>query len=158
MKTQAILLVLGFLISACSTLDTCDDTGQADLVARFKYEEGKTISDTIISGVTIYGIREGLPDSLLYDSASTSRIVLPLDPRHSFTNFVMQINDLSTTIRISHNTGFYLMSYTCGYASVFTLGQDPVEHDSTLFYGVVIRNSVIDAETDQDEEHLWLYF
>jgi hypothetical protein len=50
------------------------------------------------------------------------------------------------------------MSYTCGYASVFTLEEDPIEHDSTLFYGVEIRNAVIDAETIVDEEHLWLYF
>jgi hypothetical protein len=158
MKAQQLLIVLGFFMAACTTLDICDDTGQADLVARFKHQEGAVISDTIFSEVTIYGIREGRPDSLLYSTEATSRIVLPLNPHEEVSSFVMEINDVTDTIHISHNTGFYLMSYTCGYASVFTLEEDPIEHDSTLFYGVEIRNAVIDAETIVDEEHLWLYF
>jgi hypothetical protein len=158
MKAQHILIVLGFIMAACTTLDICDDTGQADLVARFKYQVGEDVFDTIFSEISIYGIRENKPDSLLYDSISASKIILPLNPHEEVSSFVMEINDVTDTIHISHNTGFYLMSYTCGYASIFTLEEDPVEHDSTLFYGVEIRNAVIDAETIQDEEHLWLYF
>jgi len=158
MKAQQLLILLGLIMAACSTLDVCDDTGQADLVVRFKYQVGEEIFDTIFSEVTIYGIRENKADSLLYDSISASKIVLPLNPHKEVSSFVMEINDATDTIHISHNTGFYLMSYTCGYASVFTLEEDPIEHDSTLFYDVEIRNAVIDAETIQDEEHLWLFF
>jgi hypothetical protein len=157
-RHHLILVALGLGMASCTTLDICDDTGQADLVVRFKYEEGDDILDTIFSEVTVYGIREGKTDSLLLDAESASKIVLPLNPHAEVSSFFMQINDLSDTIHISHNTGFYLMSYTCGYASVFTLEADPVEHDTILFYAVDIRKAVIDAETDQNEEHLWLYF
>ena len=158
MKAFTLLTALFMLMLACSTLEICDDSGESDLVIKFKQMQGDGIADTIISGVSIYGIRAGKADSLIYDSLSTARILLPLDPHHQVSSFVMNINEVRDTLHISHQTGFYLISYACGYAAVFTLEENPIEHDSVLFNTVEIRKPVIDAETDQDEEHLWLYF
>jgi hypothetical protein len=127
-------------------------------VARFKTVYDETLRDTIISGVTIYGIREGKPDSLLVNTEETSRVVLPLDPHHSYSRFVMKIDEVTDTLTLIHNTGFYLVSYTCGYGGIFTLDPDSIEHGSNLFYNIDIKSAVVDAATEQDEEHLWLYF
>lgn len=160
MKYRQLLYLVVILAVSCNTLDICDDDGESVLVARFKFQEpdDELASDSIVTGFTLYGIREGKADSLLYDSSTTSRIVLPLDPHHNFSRFVMSINDLSDTLTIGHATGYYLMSYTCGYAALFTLDPDSIIHGGTLFRDFEIINAVIDAEQEQNEEHLWLYF
>jgi len=158
MKYRLLIFLVVMLAISCNTQEICDDNSESKLVARFKFQEDELISDTIVTGFSLYGIREGKADSLLYDSSTTSRIELPLDPHHSFSRFVMSINELSDTLYIGHVTGYYLMSYTCGYAAIFNLDPDSIIHGSTLFHDVEIRNGVIDAMLEQDEEHLWLYF
>ena len=57
-----IALLISFslsLLASCTTQDVCDDNNQSILVARFKTIESDVVSDTIVSGVTVYGIREG---------------------------------------------------------------------------------------------------
>ena len=158
MKSRLLLFSVVFTMVSCLTQEVCDDNSQSELVARFKTEVSETVSDTIISGVSIYGIREGKPDSLLYDSSEVSRIVLPLDPHHTYSRFVMNINEISDTLTLVHNTGFYLMSYNCGYGAIFTLDPDSIDHGGHLFYEIIIKDAVIDTDTEPDEEHLWLYF
>jgi hypothetical protein len=143
---------------SCLTQEVCDDNSQSELVARFKTEVSGSVSDTIISGVSIYGIREGKPDSLLYNASETSRVALPLDPHHNYSRFVMKIDEISDTLTLVHSTGFYLVSYTCGYGAIHTLNPDSIEHGRKLFYDTKIINAVIDAASQKDEEHLWLYF
>ena len=144
------------LLTSCTTQDVCDDDNQSKLVARFKTIESDTVSDTIVSGVTIYGIREGQTDSLLYDSSTTSEILLPLDPNLDFTRFVLSVNEQSDTLRFTYTTEFYLLSYTCGFAALFNL--DSVRHSHLMIQDLEIINSVIDAELEENEEHLWIYF
>ena len=154
-----IALLISFslsLLASCTTQDVCDDDNQSKLVARFKTIESDVVSDTIVSGVTIYGIREGKIDSLLYDSSTTSGILLPLDPNHDFTRFVLRVNEYSDTIRFIHSTEFYLLSYTCGFAALFNL--DSILSSNLIIHDLEIINSVIDAELEQNEEHLWIYF
>jgi len=158
MNQRLLLFIIMSIAFSCNSQEICDEDGQSELVARFKFIQEDSVLDSIISGVSLYGIREGKPDSLLYDSSTTSRIVLPLDPHHGYSRFVMNINELSDTLTLVHNTGFYLVSYTCGYAAIFTLDPDSIEHGHKLFYDVEIRNAVIDAAMEQNEEHLWLYF
>ena len=50
------------------------------------------------------------------------------------------------------------MSYNCGYGAIFTLDPDSIDHGGHLFYEIIIKDAVIDADTEPDEEHLWLYF
>ncbi len=158
MTIRLLLFSVLFAMVSCLTQEVCDDNSQSELVARFKTEVSESVSDTIISGVSIYGIREGKPDSLLYNSSETSRVLLPLDPHHTYSRFVMKIDEISDTLTLVHSSGFYLVSYTCGYGAIHTLNPDSIEHGRKLFYDIKIINAVIDAATQQDEEHLWLYF
>ena len=158
MKSRLLLISVLFAMVSCLTQEVCDDNSQSELVARFKTEVSEAVSDTIISGVSIYGIREGKSDSLLYDSSEVSRIVLPLDPHHTYSRFVMKIDESSDTLTLVHSTGFYLVSYNCGYGAIHTLNPDSIGHGHKLFYDTKIIDAVIDAATEQDEEHLWLYF
>ena len=158
MTIRLLLFSVLFAMVSCLTQEVCDDNSQSELVARFKTEVSESVSDTIISGVSIYGIREGKPDSLLYNASETSRVALPLDPHHTYSRFVMKIDEISDTLTLVHSTGFYLVSYTCGYGAIHTLNPDSIEHGRKLFYDIKIIDAVIDAATQQDEEHLWLYF
>ncbi|MEN8227946.1 MAG: DUF6452 family protein [Bacteroidota bacterium] len=158
MKPILTIITLALWILSCTTQEICDDSSESLLVARFKFREGELISDTIVTGLTLYGIREGKPDSLLHDSEPTSRIAVPLDPHHNFSRFVMSIDELRDTLYIGHSTGYYLMSYNCGYAAIFTLDPDSILHGNTLFHEVEIQDAVIDAQQEKDEEHLWIYF
>ena len=144
------------LLASCTTQDVCEDDNQSKLVARFKTIESDVVSDTIVSGVTIYGIREGKVDSLLYDSSTTDEILLPLNPNHDFSRFVLSVNENVDTLKFIHTTEFYLLSYTCGFAALFSL--DSVNYSHPMIHDVEIVNSVIDAEPEENEEHLWIYF
>jgi hypothetical protein len=144
------------LFFSCATQDVCDDDNQSKLVARFKTIVSNTVSDTIVSGVTLFGIREGQTDSLLYDSSTTSEILLPLDPNHGFTQFLLSVEEHSDTLRFIHTNEFYLLSYTCGFAALFNL--DSVQHSHQIIHDMEIVSSVIDAELEENEEHIWIYF
>ena len=157
MKIRLLPFFFLFLIISCTTLEVCDDNYDSLLVIKFKtLDSEELIVDTIVSDVTLYGIREGKSDSLLYNVESTSWLELPLDPHHTFSRFVLNIEEKSDTLHMVHSTGYYLISYTCGYGALFNL--DSMIYGGTMFYGDTIINSVIDAELEQYEEHIWIYF
>ena len=156
MKVWVLPSLLLMMLISCTTQDICNGDNDSDLVARFKVAGSVPVADTIMPGVTLFGIREGQSDSLLYDSITLSRIVLPLDPHNDHSRFVLSINDQSDTIRINHTTETYLLSYTCGFATLFTV--QGIDHTERMVNDIEIINAVIDAELEQNEEHLWIYF
>jgi len=156
MKSILSLLLIVPLLLSCSTQEICEDGTESELVARFKISGSTPVADSVLSGVTLFGIREGRPDSLIYDSSNISRAVLPLDPHNNHSRFIIIANDQTDTIRIEHNTETYLISYTCGFAALFTiLSVDPTRH---MIIDSEIVNTLVDAELEENEEHLWLYF
>ena len=156
MNIRLLPLLLLFLILSCSSSEVCTDEDQSEMVARFKTVESESIKDTILEGVTIRGIREGVPGNLLYDSSTLSRIVLPLDPNNSNTTFLVKINGQTDTIRVNHITEFYMKSHACGFASLFKL--ENAEVSGSMIFNTEITKSQVDAESEQNEEHLWIYF
>ena len=42
--------------------------------------------------------------------------------------------------------------------ATLTLETDSINHGNKHFYDIEIKSAVIDAATEQDEDHLWLYF
>ena len=155
MKNRWILALIFPLALACSTLDICDSDNDSMLIARFKVEVEDTQLDSIVSGLTIYGIREGKSDSLIWNNGSGSRIVLPLDPHNTYSRFVLNVGEVSDTLRIEHKTEAYLTSYTCGFASLFTLRE--ISFTGTIIRSSLIIEALVDVDTEQNEEHLWLY-
>ena len=156
MKYVVLLLTLLLLLTSCATEAICDDDNQSYMVARFKTLEDGLVSDSIVSGMTIYGIREGKADSLLYDSISMSRAELPLDPNNDISRFVLSNGISRDTVFLSHSSEVYLINYTCGFASRFTLEEYTSARD--WIKDVELRDGKIDAELETDEEHLWIYF
>ena len=157
MKYVVLLLTLLLLLPSCATQDVCDDDNQAYMVTKFKtIEDDGLIGDTILSGMTIYGIREGKADSLIYDSISMSKAVLPLDPNNDITRFVLSNGISMDTVILTHSSEVYLINYTCGFGSRFSLEQYTSAWDWIL--ELELREGKIDAELDTDEEHLWIYF
>ncbi len=156
MKYLALPFTLLLLIASCANQDVCDDDNQSYLVARFKTLEGSVTRDTIMAEITIYGIREGKTDSLLYNSTSTSRIELPLDPNNDITSFVFSNSIRGDTLFISQLSEVYLINYTCGFASRFTL--EEVSSAGKWMLKVDVKDGNIDSELQTDEEHLWIYF
>jgi len=149
-------LILLLVFTSCGTQDVCDGDNQSILVARFKTTTTGDITDTIVPGISIFGIREGKSDSLLYDSIDVARIELPLDPSNGQSRFVMTVADERDTLILTHTSEAYLISYTCGFAARFTL------EDFSATGGMIVDTELIsasiDAELESNEEHLWLYF
>ena len=152
---QTIPLIF-FMLLSCTVQEICDDDEQPEAVVKFKTLNQAVISDSILTGVTLFGIRQGSPDSLLYDSVTLSGVSLPLDPGDAQSAFVLQWNDLQDTIRINHLNELYLKSYTCGFTTLFNL-------EGILFTGnrildAEILNPVVEANQELDEAHIWIYF
>ena len=156
MKHVVLLLTLLLLLTSCATQEVCDDDDQSYMVARFKTLEDGSVRDTTMSGMSIYGIREGKADSLLYDSLSMSKAELPLDPNNDISRFVLSNGISKDTVFLSHSSEVYLINYTCGFASRFTLEQYTSARDWIKDFE--LRDSKIDAELETNEEHLWIYF
>ena len=155
MRSRTLLFILLVLAASCVTVEVCDESYDSDLVAKFKtLHDGETV-DSTLTAMTLYGIREGQSDSLLYDAASSSGFVVPLDPHHDFSSFVLQIDTLSDTLTVYHDFETYMESYTCGYANLFTLSN--IEFGGGIIKSDTILNEMIDAEYEENEEHIWLY-
>ena len=148
-----LLLVLFF---SCTPQETCDEDTQSVLLARFSTGSADSPADTTMGGVTVYGIMEGKSDSLLVDSASVSRLLLPLDPGHGESRFVLRAGQQSDTLVIRHENTAYLISYSCGFGMLFTLRE--IGHTTHLIRGVEVINEQVDAELLKDEAHIRIFF
>ncbi len=156
MRHFLFLLALLMVLFSCASQEICDGDNQSEMVARFKKETDGTAKDTTLTGISVYGVRPGLIDSLLYDSVTAAKIVLPLDPNHTYSTFVISVDTLQDTLTIHHQTEYYLISYTCGFAALFTLERTGIS--GSLINRSEIIDPVVDANLVQNEEHIWLYF
>jgi len=155
MSFRIPLFVLLLFAVSCISVELCDESYDSKVNVKFKtVTDGVTVDSTLAS-LTLYGIREGLPDSLLYDAKAASGFTAPLDPAHNVTRFVMQVNDQTDTILIYHQQETYLISYTCGFANRFTL--DHLEFSGGIISGDTILKETVDAEYETNEEHIWIF-
>jgi len=155
MKFRILFLFISILAASCVTVEVCEEEYVSELAARFKTMKEGVAADTTVSALSLYGIREGKSDSLLYDSLPASGFLVPLDPHHAHTSFVLQIDTLTDTLHVHYEHEIYMISYTCGFASLFTL--DQLDTSTGLIQNDSIINERIDAEYEQNEIHIWLY-
>jgi len=156
MNSRRLPIILMLAFASCDTQDICDEDSQSILVARFRTTVTWEITDTLVPGISVYGIREGKPDSLLYDSATVSKIELPLDPSHDQSRFVMSTEEKADTLILQHSSEAYLISYNCGFAARFVL--EEFNHSGGMIVDIELINPSVDAEMETDEEHLWIYY
>jgi hypothetical protein len=155
MKFRILFFVIALLLSGCVIVETCDDNSDSELVARFKTLKEEVSYDSIVSPLTLYGIREGMADSLIYDSVSTSTLTVPLDPHHDTSRFVMLIGETSDTLVVSYRREIYMISYTCGFANLFTI--EDIEYRNGIIKSDTIVKEMVDAVYEKNEVHIWLY-
>ena len=155
MKIRILLLVLAINAASCVDVEVCDESYESELVVRFKSLTDGEAADTTVSAFTLFGIRDGKTDSLLYDADALAGFVVPLDPNNEFSSYVMLINEQTDTLVVSYDHESYMISYSCGFANIFTLKD--VETVSGIITGDSILNVMVDAEYEEDEEHIWLY-
>jgi hypothetical protein len=155
---KAALLILGLTLFAfsCTTKELCEEDSISELVASFKTVSEGLVTDTTISGLQVYGIREGQDIWFLYDTVPGSEILLPLDPLHDFSRFVFQTGGQSDTLTLQHHSQEYLISYSCGFGKLFDL--DEIQYRGGMFVKDSIINSQISTSLEETETHIWLYF
>ena len=158
MKQALPFLLLIFLAISCTTQDICDEDSISELVASFKTQSDGIVSDTSLSALYVYGIREGQSTWLLYDSVLVaSEILLPLDPHHTYSRFVFQVNEETDTLTLNHSAEIYLISYPCGFGNQFTLDPD-IQYGEGMILKDTIINPIINTSLEEVDAHIWLYF
>ena len=155
MKTAALIIFASMLMTSCITVEICDENSDSELVARFKTRHDGVPADSTVSAFTMYGIREGMNDSLLYNGASASGFVVPLDPHHEYSRFVLNIDEQSDTLTIYQHHEIYMISYTCGFANLFTI--DHLENSNSIIKSDTVIKEMVDAVYEKNEVHIWLY-
>lgn len=155
MRFRIFFFIIVLLVAGCVTVETCDENNDSELVGRFKTIVDELTADSSVNYLSVLGIREGLADSLLYDSVPGSSFLLPLNPHASYSGFVVTIDDLSDTLWIYHHHESYMISYTCGFGNLFTI--DSMAHTYNNFKSDTIVSTLVDADYEDDEEHIWLY-
>lgn len=156
MKISRSIFLFVVLCTGCSTQDICDDDNQSYLVARFLTVNNGEESDTTLTGLYVYGIRDELPGGLIYDSATVQKIMLPLDPNRDVTRYIFMRENQEDTLDILYSREAYLISYNCGFAARFYL--DGPGHNGNLFTDIEVVNAQVDAETETNEEHFHIFF
>ena len=155
MKLRILLLMILLPVTGCVKVEVCSDDRDSVMVARFKTMKDEVPADTTVNFFSLYGIREGMPDSLIVDSISTNHFEVPLDPHGDVSRFVMLFGDASDTLVVSHHHEIYMISYKCGFATLFTI--DQVGYSTGVIKSHEIRKALVDADTELNEEHIWLY-
>jgi hypothetical protein len=156
MRGAIPFLTAALLIFSCSTLEVCEEDLLPSAITTFHTYQNGTLTDTILSGIYLYGIRENKPDSLLYDSAKAAKIQLPLNPNSDHSTFVFKVQDLIDTIEIYHTSTIYLLSFTCGFANDFTMTDIAFTRYSLT--DIELIKEYVNAEETDVEEHLKFYF
>jgi hypothetical protein len=158
MKQALPLLLLFFFALSCSTDDICNEDSISEVVASFKTQSDGIVSDTSLSALYVYGIREGQSTWLLYDSVLVaSEILLPLDPHHTYSRFVFQVEEKRDTLTLLHSSEIYLISYTCGFGNQFALDPDP-EYGGGMILNDSILHPIINTTIEEFDANIWLYF
>ena len=157
MHSRILIFIISILITSCISVEICDDDNNSMMVAKFMTMKDEIPADSTVASLSLYGIREGQPDSLLYNNQlNTNNFEVPLDPHHDFSSFVLQINEQTDTLELMHTKELYMISYDCGFGNLFTL-DDNIGISSGVIKSAEIKDDKVDAETEQDDEHIWLF-
>jgi len=153
MKSRILLFFLFILATSCISVEICDDEYESVMVAKFMTMKDGTPADSTVSSLSLFGIREGQSDTLLY--TATNVFEAPLDPNHDFTHFVLLLDGQSDTLELNHHQEIYMVSYDCGFGNLFTL--DSIAYHSGMIKSHEIKNELVDAQTEADDVHILLF-
>lgn len=151
MHKKALVILTALMLWGCSSSDVCmqkTDTALRVTLHRVRYDQAgeRYVAERATTTVTLHGL--GI-DSLLYRSAPTSELVLPLNPTDSATTFVIeQLSPDSVarqdTLTIRHSNRLEFISLECGVAKLYDIRA--VEHTSRGIDSVVVENATVDRQ------------
>ena len=157
MRSRILFVIISILVTGCISVEICDDDNNSVMVAKFMTMKDELPADSTVASLSVYGIREGRPDSLLYNNQpSVNAFDLPLDPHHGYSRFVLQVDTLTDTLELIHTQEMYMISYDCGFGNVFTLDNN-IGFSSGLIKSAEIIDETVDALTEEDDVHIWLF-
>ncbi len=156
MHSRILLFILSILATSCISVEICDDDNNSVMVVKFMTMIDEVPADSTVASLSLYGIREGRPDSMLYNMEPTNTFEVALDPHNDFTRFVLLINEQTDTLELMHTQELYMISYDCGFGNLFTL-EDNIGISSGLIKSAEIKDETVDAETQEDDVHIWLF-
>lgn len=156
MRSRILFVIISILVTGCISVEICDDDNNSVMVAKFMTMKEDLPADSTVASLSLYGIREGRPDSLLYNNQpSINAFEVPLDPQHDFTRFVLQLGEQTDTLELNHHQELYMISYDCGFGNLFTL--ETVGYRTGMIKSAEIIDEIVDAETEVDDVHIWLF-
>ncbi len=156
MHSRILIFIISILITSCISVEICNDDNNSVMVAKFMTLKDELPADSTVASLSLYGIREGRPDSLLYNNQlAANTFEVPLDQHHDITRFVLQINEQTDTLEIMHTQDLYMISYDCGFGNLFTI--ENIGISSGVIKSAEIKDEKVDAETKEDDVHIWLF-
>jgi hypothetical protein len=156
MHSRILFVIISILVTGCISVEICDDDNNSVMVAKFMTMKDDLPADSTVASLSLYGIREGRPDSLLYNNQpSVNAFEVPLDPHHDFSRFALEVDGQTDTLELMHTQELYLISYDCGFGNVFSLENFAIS--SGLIKSAEIKDEIVDAETEVDDVHIWLF-
>ena len=73
----------------------------------------------LTDSITVFG--SGLPDSLIYDMASTDNLLIQLDPSLNSCSFIIIIGTTADTLNIVYDSQYHFISKPCGYTYYYSI-------------------------------------
>ena len=152
MRNLALLIVLMCLfLASCDQEEVCTEGVNTMLVTNFYQIKNGSLEDTIVKGLTVFGL--GIQDSLLYDSTDVSQIMIPLDPEQNTCSFILQTHNHTDTLTLEYTSEVIFVSYACGFAP----GYDITNIVST--YQAYDSLHIVKSKlTPDNEENIEIYF
>jgi len=117
-KTIAFLFTACFaiLLTSCVDAECVDEMAAYMKVSFYSYEDKKTSSP---ESITLYGVGS---DNKIYDNQKiTLPALIPLKNYDNETEFIIEINGTTDTIRFVHSNSLSLISRECGYSMFHTI-------------------------------------
>lgn len=145
-----ILALVLLATSACEEKE-CDQTFNHQAGVGLYTIQDSLAVDSLPSNITIYGAAR--QDSLLYDSASVSSLLLPLDPSRNHSRFILKINALADTLELHYTREQKFVSHNCGFTTEFTLE----EASATFHHFDSLEIVKYTINPNEQEENIRLY-
>ena len=109
-----------------------------------------TIRYNVIRDMTIRGMGR---DSLLANGIAMNKAQLPLRPDTTFSDFLIDFNGLTDTMRIYHQNDMQFVSLACGCFVFHTI--DSIRFTKAFMDSVIVLNTAVTTASD---DHMCIYF
>lgn len=116
------LFLLSLGLFSCSDDKICSEKKDAFMEVDFVEISGQTEENVTLPALSVIATKQ--PDSLLYINANVQKILLPLDPNNTETEFYIQpdtLVDVGDVFKVKYSADLEFISSGCGFAHTFKI-------------------------------------